>query len=226
MEKERKGADRWMRERNRGRRQGEKTVRRAGGVSAGCASASTVERGKQLREQKNGKQLRNCCNSSKLPPDREPPPTHARAGVGSRRDGIAGQFCSLTASSASLHRVTSRRPVDWPALSSANGEIKPGRKRIRVGDTPGGVFHFRGVRNARRWTRRAATPIVEELRTSHYAGAQSVRARTDELERVACAVASGILAGLRRLSTIPCRAGRPRRGLCFLTVSLRRTMRL
>lgn len=40
---------------------------------------STVERGKQLREQKNGKQLRNCCNSSKLPPNQAPSPRYSRA---------------------------------------------------------------------------------------------------------------------------------------------------
>lgn len=79
------------------------------GESAGDASESTVERGKQLREQKNGKQLRNCCNSSKLPPDRTTVPlAHAfplstSLSLPSRKDiPIARLFSSPDADVASL----------------------------------------------------------------------------------------------------------------------------
>lgn len=68
----------------------------------GDASGSTVERGKQLREQKNGKQLRNCCNSSKLPPNQAPLarghrllPAPTLRGISRRNPGRTAVLCSF-----------------------------------------------------------------------------------------------------------------------------------
>lgn len=99
------------------------------GVGGG-ASESTVERGKQLREQKNGKQLRNCCNSSKLPPNQAPSPRYSRTAIGFSPANSPGNNATQSRSHGSsvlLLFLCRTRLV----LSSANSEIKSERNKIR-----------------------------------------------------------------------------------------------